>query len=150
MQPTTVRGHVGHWVVIWSCLALLGISGCAFKPGYVRGEKTDVPNRWKVDRLEPGGLSDDQRATLEQRGSPAYVRFFREAYTRAPVYAWIYGGQDEPVETVWFTGGKRIEAVAVDSDPSAFRPSTRRYARTALLVGTGAAIVPTVILLANR
>lgn len=150
MQPSTVRVHVGHWVVIWSCLALLGISGCAFKPGYVRGEKTDVPYRWKVDRLEPGGLSNDQRATLEQRGSPTYVRFFREVHTREPVYAWIYVGQDEAVEAVWFTAGKRVEAVAVDSDPSAFRPSTRRYVRTALLVGTGIAIVPTVILLANR
>jgi hypothetical protein len=66
------------------------------------------------------------------------------------VYAWIYVGQDEAVEAVWFTGGKRVEAVAVDSDPSAFRPSTRRSVRTTLLVGTGIAIVPTVILLANR
>jgi hypothetical protein len=38
----------------------------------------------------------------------------------------------------------------VDSDPSAFSSTTRRRARYAILVGTGAAILPVVLLLANR
>jgi hypothetical protein len=43
-----------------------------------------------------------------------------------------------------------VEDVAVDSDPSAFSSTTRRRTRIALLVGTGAAILPAVVLLANR
>lgn len=131
-------------------IAVLAVSGCALKPGYVQGKKTDVPNRWAVETLDPKGLSDDQRAILEQHGPPRFVRFFREVETRAPVYEWIYIGRDDAVELVWFAAGKHVEEVAVDSDPSAFRPSTRRRARTALLVGAGAAIIPTVVLLANR
>lgn len=150
MRQQRVRGNLRGWAIIVGCFAALALSGCAFKPGYVRGEKTDVPNRWKVEKIEPAGLSSDQRALLEQRGPPTYVRFFREVHTREPVYAWIYVGQDEAAEPVWFAAGKRIENVAVDSDPSVFRPSTRRHVRTALLVGTGVAIVPTVIFLANR
>lgn len=150
IPPNRTRQRMGRLVVVWGCLALLAVSGCSLKPGYVRGAKSEVPHRWKVEKIEPAGLSNDQRAILDRRGPPAYVRFFREADTREPVHEWIYIGQDEGVESVWFTAGRRVEAVAVDSDTSAFRPSTRRYARTALLVGTGAAIVPIIFLLADR
>lgn len=150
MRQQRTRANVRSSAMIIGCLAALALSGCVLKPGYLRGERTDVPNRWKVDKIEPAGLSSDQRAILEQRGPPTYVRFFREVQTREPVYAWIYVGRDDAAETVWFAAGKRVDNMAVDSDPSAFRPSTRRRARTALLVGTGAAILPTVILLANR
>jgi hypothetical protein len=78
------------------------------------------------------------------------VRFFREVETRNPVYAWIYTDTGEAVDVVWFVDGKRVENIAVDSDPSAFSSTTRRRTRIALLVGTGAAILPTVLLLANR
>jgi hypothetical protein len=131
-------------------VAMLALAGCAVKPAYLQGEKTDVPARWKVEKIEPTRLSDDQRAILERRGPPQYVRFFREVDTRHPVYAWVYVGAADTVDLVWFVDGTRVEDTAVDRDTSAFSSTTRRRARIALLVGTGAAVVPTVILLANR
>ena len=135
-------------------VALLGLiivlmAGCVSKPAYVRGTRTDIPNRWKVEQIEPARLSEDQRETLEQQGPPDFVRFFRQVETRKPVYAWIYVNEAEAVDPVWFIEGNRVQDIAVDSDPSAFSSTTRRRARTALLVGTGAAVVPTIVLLAK-
>jgi hypothetical protein len=129
---------------------VLALAGCLYKPSYLTGESTEIPQRWKVEKIAPGRLSADQRTTLEDRGPPMYVRFFREVETRKPVYAWIYGDSEQPVDVVWFVDGKRVETIAVDNDASAFSSTTRRRARLALLVGTGAAILPAVLLLANR
>jgi hypothetical protein len=126
------------------------VVGCTYKPGYIQGARTDVPNRWKVEKVEPARLSEDQRAVLDRRGPPMYVRFFREVETRNPVYAWIYAGEGDAVEIVWFVDGRHAEDIAVDSDPSAFSSTTRRRARIAVLIGTGAAVLPAVVLLANR
>jgi hypothetical protein len=128
---------------------LLALLGCTHKPGYLTGVSTEVPQRWKVEKIAPGRLSADQRMTLEDRGPPNYVRFFREVETRNPVHAWIYAGTGEAVEVVWFVDGAGVENIAVDSDPSVFSSTTRRRTRIALLVGTGAAILPVVLLLAN-
>jgi hypothetical protein len=130
---------------------MLGLAavGCTHRPAYLKGERTDLPNRWKVETIEPGRLSADERDTLERRGPPTYVRFFREVDTRKPVYAWIYADNGEAVEVVWFIDGARAEEIAVDSDPSAFTSTTRRRTRIALLVGTGVAIVPAIVLFAN-
>jgi hypothetical protein len=128
---------------------VLAVAGCTYKPGYLQGKATDVPNRWTVEKVLPTRLSADQRTVLEDRGPPMYVRFFREVETRNPVNAWIYAGEGDRVDIVWFVDGKRVDQIAVDSDPSAFSSTTRRRARLALLVGTGAAILPTVLLLAN-
>ena len=130
-------------------LIALAAVGCTHKPAYLQGENTDVPNRWKVEEVEPERLSEDQRASLDRRGPPTYVRFFREVETRNPVYAWIYADEGDAVDLVWFVGGKRVEDIAVDSDPSAFTSTTRRRTRFALLVGTGAAVLPALVLLAN-
>jgi hypothetical protein len=127
----------------------LAAVGCTHRPAYLQGEATDVPDRWKVEKVEPTRLSEEQRTTLERRGPPTYVRFFREVDTRKPVYAWIYVGDGEAVELVWFVDGERVEAIAVDSNPSAFTSTTRRRTRIALLVSTGAAILPAIVLLAN-
>ena len=124
--------------------------GCTYKPGYIQGARTDVPYRWQVEKVEPTRLSEDQRAVLDRRGPPTYVRFFREVETRHPVYAWIYAGEGDAVEVVWFVEGRAVEDIAVDSDPSAFSSTTRRRARIAVLVGTGAVVLPAVVLLANR
>ncbi|MGH8071542.1 MAG: hypothetical protein ACRERE_41185 [Candidatus Entotheonellia bacterium] len=137
-----LQGIVGVMIV-------LAVAGCTYKPGYLRGEKTDVPNRWKVEKVEPGRLSEDQRTTLDRRGPPTYMRFFREVDTRHPVYAWIYAGEGDAVDLVWFVDGNRVEDIAVDSDPSAFTSTTRRRTRIALLVGTGAVMLPAIVLLAN-
>jgi hypothetical protein len=131
--------------------AMLGLAavGCTHRPAYLKGEPTDLPNRWRVETIEPGRLSADERDTLERRGPPTYVRFFREVETRKPVYAWIYAENGEAVELVWFIDGARAEEIAVDSDPSAFTSTTRRRTRIALLVGTGVAIVPAIVLFSN-
>jgi hypothetical protein len=137
-----------HGIV--AALLVLVLGGCLSKPSYLTGVSTDVPQRWKVEKIAPGRLSADQRTTLEDRGPPMYVRFFREVETRKPVYAWIYTETEQPVDVVWFVDGKSVENIAVDSDPSAFSSTTRRRTRIALLIGTGAAILPAVLLLANR
>jgi hypothetical protein len=134
--------------------ALVGViialmaAGCTYKPGYLQGASTDVPRRWKVEKIEPRRLSDDQRSTLERRGPPTYVRFFREVDTRKPVYAWIYADEGDAVDVVWFVDGRDVGDAAVDSDPSAFSSTTRRRARIAALVGAGAVVLPAVVLLA--
>jgi hypothetical protein len=135
---------------IAAVMMLLAAAGCTYKPGYLQGQSTDVRHRWKVEKVEPARLSEDQRMTLDHRGPPTYVRFFRAVEPRQPIYAWIYAGEGEAVDVVWFVAGERVEDVAVDSDPSAFSSTTRRRTRIALLVGTGAAILPAVVLLANR
>jgi hypothetical protein len=135
---------------ILPALMVLAVAGCSYKPGYLKGVSTEVPQRWKVENVAPARLSTDQWTTLEDRGPPTYVRFFREVETRHPVYAWIYIDTGEAVDVVWFVDGKRVEYIAVDSDPSAFSSTTRRRARYAILGVTGAAILPTVLLLANR
>lgn len=136
--------------ILVSLAVVLAAAGCAYKPSYVRGESTEVPDRWKVEQIEPTRLSDDQREVFERRGPPAYVRFYREVETRKPVYAWIYTGEGDAVDLVWFIDGKVMDVIAVDSDTSAYSSTTRRRVRYALLIGTGAAVLPAVVLLANN
>jgi len=128
----------------------LAAVGCTYRPAYLKGGTTDLPNRWKVEKIDPGRLSADQKETLERRGPPTYVRFFREVESRKPVYVWIYTDDGEAVDLVWFVDGTHAEEIAVDSDPSAFTSTTRRRTRIALLVGTGAAVLPTILLFANN
>jgi hypothetical protein len=78
------------------------------------------------------------------------VRFFREVETRKPVYAWIYADEGDVVDLVWFIDGKKVDTIAVDNDTSAYSSTTRRRVRYSLLIGTGVAIVPAIVLLANR
>jgi hypothetical protein len=135
---------------ILGVVVILVAVSCASKPSYMRGESTDVPNRWKVGTIEAGRLTEDQRDVLERRGPPTYIRFFREVETREPVYAWIYADETEAVDLVWFVDGKPVDAIAVDSDTSAYSSTTRRRARYALLIGTGVAIIPAIVLLVNQ
>lgn len=136
--------------ILAGVVVMLAAYGCTYKPAYIRGDTTDVANRWRVDRVEPTGLSEDQREVFERKGPPAYVRFFREVETRKPVYAWIYAGESEAVDLVWFVDGRQVEVIAVDSDTSAYSSTTRRRVRYALLIGTGAVVLPAVVLLANN
>jgi hypothetical protein len=135
---------------ILAVAVILVAVSCASKPAYMRGESTDVPNRWRVEAIEAGRLTEDQRDVLERRGPPTYVRFFREVETREPVYAWIYADETDAVDLVWFVDGKVVDAIAVDSDTSAFNSTTRRRVRYALLIGTGVAVIPAVVLLVNQ
>jgi hypothetical protein len=135
---------------IFGVVVILMAVSCASKPAYMRGESTDVPSRWKVETIEAGRLTEDQRDVFERRGPPTYIRFFREVETREPVYAWIYADETEAVDLVWFVDGKVVDAIAVDSDTSAYSSTTRRRARYALLIGTGVAIIPAIVLLVNQ
>jgi hypothetical protein len=135
---------------ILAVAVILVAVSCASKPAYMRGESTDVPNRWRVEAIEAGRLTEDQRDVLERRGPPTYVRFFREVETREPVYAWIYADETDAVDLVWFVDGKVVDVIAVDSDTSAYSSTTRRRARYALLIGTGVAIIPAIVLLVNQ
>jgi hypothetical protein len=150
MQRRTAGFPLGVLQAIVAAVMVLAAAGCTYKPAYLRGQKSDVPNRWTVEKVEPARLSEDQRTTLERRGPPKYIRFFREVDTRRPVYAWIYTDEGDTIDIVWFVDGKRAEDIAVDSDPSAFSSTTRRRARIAALVGTGVVIIPAVVLLANQ
>jgi hypothetical protein len=150
MLGRKIRFPRGVLQAIAAAMTVLAAVGCTYKPGYLQGKSTDVPQRWRVEKIEPARLSEDQRTTLEDRGPPTYVRFFREVETRKPVYAWIYADAGEAVDVVWFVDGRRAEDIAVDADPSAFSSTTRRRTRIGLLVGTGAAILPAVVLLSNR
>ena len=149
MDPRSCRIRRRTLPIIFSLAVVLATTGCAYKPSYVRGDGTEVPYRWKVEEIEPARLSDDQREVFERRGPPAYVRFYREVETRKPVYAWIYTGEADAVDLVWFIDGKVMDAIAVDSDISAYSSTTRRRVRYALLIATGAAVLPAVVLLAN-
>jgi hypothetical protein len=135
---------------ILGVVVILVAVSCASKPAYMRGESTDVPYRWKVEEIEAERLTEDQRDVYERRGPPTYIRFFREVETRKPVYAWIYADETEAVDVVWFVDGNAVDAIAVDSDTSAYSSTTRRRARYALLIGTGVAIVPAIVLLVNQ
>jgi hypothetical protein len=131
-------------------VVILVAVGCGFKPAYMRGDSTDVPNRWKVEEIVPDRLTEDQRDVYERRGPPTYIRFFREVETRKPVNAWIYAEETEAVDLVWFVDGKVVDAIAVDRDTSAYSSTTRRRARYAILIGTGAAVLPAIVLLVNQ
>jgi hypothetical protein len=135
---------------ILGVVVILAAVSCAFKPAYIQGESTDVPNRWKVEEIDARRLTEDQRDVYERRGPPTYIRFFREVETRKPVYAWIYADETEVVDLVWFVDGKVVDAIAVDRDTSAYSSTTRRRARYALLIGTGVAIIPAIVLLVNQ
>jgi hypothetical protein len=150
MQRCTGRYPLGVVQAIVAAVMVLAAAGCTHKPAYLQGQKTDVPNRWTVEKVEPARLSEDQRTTLERRGPPRYIRFFREVETRRPVYAWIYTDEGDTIDIVWFVNGTRVEDVAVDSDSSAFSSTTRRRARIAALIGTGVVVIPAVVLLANQ
>jgi hypothetical protein len=150
MPGRKIRFPRGVLQAIAAAMTVLAVVGCTYKPGYLQGKSTDVPQRWRVEKIAPARLSEDQRTTLEDRGPPTYVRFFREVETRKPVYAWIYADAGEAVEEVWFVDGRRVADIAVDADPSAFSSTTRRRTRIGLLVGTGAAILPAVLLFSNR
>jgi hypothetical protein len=135
---------------ILGVVVVLAAVSCASKPAYMRGESTDVPNRWRVEEIEPGRLTEAQRDVYERRGPPTYIRFYREVETREPVYAWIYADDTETVDLVWFVDGKEVDAIAVDSNTSAYSSTTRRRVRYAVLIGTGVAVIPAIVLLVNQ
>ena len=94
---------------------LVSSVACSYKPAYLQeGKTTDISERWKVQKINPKRLSADEKSTLEQFGTPEYIRFYRRlSQKREEVYAWIYA---DPVRFVTFIDGKKIDYAVLDGD----------------------------------
>ena len=116
------------------------MAGCGVQAPYMKGwdPLEDIANRWTNGTIRADELSDDERRVFEEWGTPDALRFFRDAETRKPVYAWIYM---EPFRTAWFMDGAQVDYVMVDTNPSkrtaAARETLARQVRTSgVLAGT--------------
>jgi hypothetical protein len=91
--------------------------GCSYKPAYLqKSAKTQVPDRWKVEKINPSRLSPEEKSVYETMGAPQFIRFYRRlTLDRERVYAWVY---TEPVRFVTFLEGKKIDYVVLDDNPS--------------------------------
>ncbi len=98
---------------------------CGYKPAYLqKSRKTDLKERWKVEKINPAKLSKDEGEVFEKMGKPEYVRFYRHlSVDREKVYEWVYV---EPVRLVSFMGGKKLSYVVVDDDSSPFNEHQKR------------------------
>ncbi len=94
---------------------LASSAACGYKPAYLQeGNKAEISERWKVQKIDPSRLSADEKSTLEQFGTPEYIRFYRRlSQQRERVYAWIYA---DPVRFVTFIDGKKIDYAVLDED----------------------------------
>jgi len=94
---------------------LVSSVACSYKPAYLQeGKTTDISERWKVQKINPKRLSADEKSTLEQFGTPEYIRFYRRlSQKREEVYAWIYA---DPVRFVTFIDGKKFDYAVLDDD----------------------------------
>jgi hypothetical protein len=94
---------------------LVSSAACSYKPAYLQeGKKAEISERWKVQKINPKRLSPDEKSTLEQFGTPDYIRFYRRlSQQREKVYAWVYA---DPVRFVTFVEGKKIDYVVLDED----------------------------------
>jgi hypothetical protein len=129
---------------IWiytTLLAFLGSSfACSYKPAYLQDGKTaEVSERWRVEKINPAGLSADEKSVLETFGTPDYIRFFRKrSLEREKVYAWIYV---EPVRFVTFIDGKKTDYAVLDEDLSSLNDHQRNMLFWGgIAVGTVAAL----------
>jgi hypothetical protein len=91
-----------------------------------------IANRWTGGSLIESKLSDDEAATLQEFGTPKVVRFFRDNQSRQRVYEWIYL---EPIRTVWFVEGQRVEYVVVDTSNSRLTKAERETLQEKLTTG---------------
>ena len=117
---------------------LLSSAACSYKPAYLQqGRKTQVSERWKVEKINSSLLSPDEKSAYEAFGSPQFIRFYRRlSVDREKVYAWVY---TEPVVFITFIDGKKIDYAVLDEDLS----SLNEYQRKLLFWGgitTGAVV----------
>jgi hypothetical protein len=123
-------------------LALLTPSlACSYKPAYLqKSEKTQVAQRWKVQKIDPARLSPEETSVLEKMGPPQFIRFYRKLDPdRERVYMWVY---TEPVRLVSFIDRKTVEYVVVDDNPSALNDYQKKWlfwsgVSAAAVVGSG-------------
>jgi len=123
-------------------LALLTSSlACGYKPAYLqKSEKTQVAQRWKVQKIDASRLSPEETSVLEKMGPPQFIRFYRKLDPdRERVYMWIY---TEPVRLVSFIDRKPVEYVVVDNNPSPLNDYQKKWlfwggVSAAVVVGSG-------------
>ena len=105
------------FICVYTLLSAFLVSSvaCSFKPAYLQeSKKAEISERWKVQKINPKRLSADEKTTLEQFGTPDYIRFYRRlSQKREGVYAWVYA---DPVRFVTFVDGKKIDYVVLDED----------------------------------
>ena len=96
---------------------LFMLAGCGGQAPYMKGwdPMVDIPNRWTDGTIRTDRLSEDERATFEEFGTPDAIRFYRTVHNREPVYEWIYM---QPFRTVWFSSGDQVDYVTVDTNIS--------------------------------
>ena len=107
-------------LIILICLCM----GCTAQASYMRGwsQAAGYTHRWTGGTLKPDKLSADEAGVYQELGDPHTIRYFRAMHTRQPVYEWLYDDQDD---IIWFIEGKRVEYVAVDTNPSGLSKETR-------------------------
>lgn len=113
------------WVYTLLAALLVPSIACSSKPGYLqKGRTAQVPDRWKVEKINPSLLSPDEKSTYETIGSPQFIRFYRRlSPDREKVYAWVY---TEPVRLVTYLDGKKINYVVLDDDLSPLNEYQRK------------------------
>lgn len=122
----TVMKFKCFWVYFLSLALLLASIGCSYKPAYLqKSEKTQVGQRWKVQKIDPTRLSSPEASVFEKIGPPQFIRFYRKLDPgRERVYMWIY---TEPVRLVSFIDGKQVEYVVVDDNLSPLNDYQKKW-----------------------
>lgn len=115
------------WVYTILIAFLVPSVACTYKPAYLqKGEKAQVSERWRVEKINPSLLSSDEKSVYENMGVPQYLRFYRRnSLDREKVYAWIY---TQPLRFITFIDGKKVEYVVVDDDLSSLNEYQRKWA----------------------
>ena len=110
------------------------------KPAYLQqGRKTQVSERWNVEKINSSLLSPDEKSVYETLGPPQFLRFYRKlSLDREKVYAWVY---TEPVVFITFIEGKKIDYAVLDEDLSSLNEYQRKlFFWGAVTAGTAAGL----------
>jgi hypothetical protein len=111
------RTFKSFWAYTILAAFLFPSFSCSYKPAYLqKSGKTQVSDRWKVEKINPSLLSPDEKSVYQTMGTPQFIRFYRKlSPDRERVYAWVY---TEPVRFVTFLAGKKVNYVVLDDDLS--------------------------------
>jgi hypothetical protein len=112
---TSVLKFKSFWVYALALTFLATPLSCSYTPAYLqKSEKTQVAERWKVQKIDPSKLSPPEASIFEKMGPPQFIRFYRKLDPdRVRVYMWIY---TEPVRLVSFIDGKAVDYVLLDDN----------------------------------
>jgi len=111
------------------CLLLTFLAtplACGYKPAYLqKSEKTQVAERWKVQKINPSKLSPAEASLFEKMGPPQFIRFYRKLDPdRERVYVWIY---TEPPRLVSFIDGKAFDYVLLDANSTPLNDYQKKW-----------------------